>query len=106
MLARLSHPNIARLIDAGRTADGLPYFVMEHVAGRPIDQACAGLPEAARLGLFLQLADAVAHAHRHLLVHRDLKPGNVLVTGDGQVKLLDFGIAKALQADDDAGAAG
>ena len=102
LLARLSHPNIARLIDAGRTGDGLPYFVMEHVSGRPIDQACAGLPEAARLGLFLQLADAVAHAHSHLLVHRDLKPGNVLVTGDGQVKLLDFGIAKALQAEEDA----
>lgn len=104
LLARLSHPNIARLIDAGRTADGLPYFVMEHVAGRPIDAACAGLPVAARLALFLQLADAVAHAHSHLLVHSDLKPGNALVTDAGQVKLLDFGIAKALQAEDDAAA--
>ncbi|MCP5270464.1 MAG: serine/threonine protein kinase [Burkholderiaceae bacterium] len=98
-LARLSHPHIARLLDAGRTADGLPYFVMERVHGRPIDQACDGLTLEARLALFLQLADAVAHAHRHLLVHRDLKPANVLVDADGQVKLLDFGIAKALQED-------
>jgi serine/threonine protein kinase len=95
-LARLNHPHIAHLLDAGRTADGLPYIVMEAVAGRPIDLACAGLPVAQRLALFLQLADAVAHAHRALLVHRDLKPSNVLVTGEGQVKLLDFGIAKAL----------
>jgi hypothetical protein len=99
-LARLAHPHIARLIDAGRTADGRPYFVMEEVAGRPIDEACAGRPLHERLALFLQLADAVAHAHRNLLVHRDLKPGNVLVTADGQVKLLDFGIAKALEAGD------
>ena len=95
-LARLQHPHIAHLIDAGRTADGLPYFVMEHVQGRPIDQACEGQTLDLRLGLFLQLADAVAHAHRNLLVHRDLKPSNVLVTAAGQVKLLDFGIAKAL----------
>jgi tetratricopeptide (TPR) repeat protein len=95
-LARLSHPHIARLLDAGASDDGLPYFVLEHVAGRPIDEAVRGLPLEARLRLFLQLADAVAHAHRNLLVHRDLKPGNVLVDGDGHVKLLDFGIAKAL----------
>jgi serine/threonine protein kinase len=97
-LARLSHPHIAHLIDAGRTSDGLPYFVMERVRGQPIDAACTGRPLEARLALFLQLADAVAHAHRLLLVHRDLKPSNVLVTEDGQVKLLDFGIAKALDA--------
>lgn len=96
VLARLDHPCIARLMDAGLSPQGLPYFVMERVLGRPIDAACAGQPLEARLRLFLQLTDAVAHAHRHLLVHRDLKPGNVLVTADSQVKLLDFGIAKAL----------
>ncbi len=95
-LARLSHPHIARLLDAGASDEGLPYFVLEYVDGRPIDEAVRGLPLEARLRLFLQLADAVAHAHRNLLVHRDLKPGNVLVDANGQVKLLDFGIAKAL----------
>ncbi len=95
-LARLDHAHIARLMDAGRTPGGQPYFVMQLVRGVPIDQACAGQPLAQRLALFLQLAEAVAHAHRNLLVHRDLKPGNVLVTANGQVKLLDFGIAKAL----------
>ncbi|EHR68968.1 serine/threonine protein kinase [Burkholderiales bacterium JOSHI_001] len=95
-LARLQHPNIAHLLDAGRSADGLPFFVMELVRGQAIDRACEGRPLAERLKLFLQLTDAVAHAHRHLLVHRDLKPSNVLVTDDGQVKLLDFGIAKAI----------
>ncbi len=95
-LARLSHPHIARLLDAGASEDGLPYFVMEHVDGRPIHEAALGLPLDLRLKLFLQLSDAVAHAHRNLLVHRDLKPSNVLVDGEGQVKLLDFGIAKAL----------
>ena len=95
-LARLSHPHIARLLDAGITDDGLPYFVMERVQGRPIDVASAELQLDHRLVLFLQLADAVAHAHRNLLVHRDLKPSNVLVDDDGRVRLLDFGIAKAL----------
>ncbi|MFO1340845.1 MAG: serine/threonine-protein kinase [Burkholderiaceae bacterium] len=101
-LARLAHPHIARLLDAGRTPDGLPYFVMERVEGVPIDRACAGRTVEERLALFLQLADAVAFAHRQLLVHRDLKPSNVLVTADGQVKLLDFGIAKALDPTDSA----
>ena len=95
-LARLSHPHIARLLDAGASDDGLPYFVMEHVNGQHIDVAVQGRSLEDRLQLFLQLADAVAHAHRNLLVHRDLKPGNVLVDTEGQVKLLDFGIAKAL----------
>jgi len=101
-LARLSHPHIARLLDAGASDDGLPYFVLEYVDGVPIDEAMPGLPLAGRLRLFLQLADAVAHAHRRLLVHRDLKPGNVLVDGEGLVKLLDFGIAKAIDPLDDA----
>jgi|GEM_PF-420971 len=95
-LARLSHPHIARLLDAGASEQGLPYFVLEYVDGQPIDAVVRGLTLPARLQLFLQLADAVAHAHRCLLVHRDLKPGNVLVDNEGQVKLLDFGIAKAL----------
>jgi len=96
LLARLNHPHIAHLMDAGMTPEGQPYFVMEYVDGLPIDQAASGLPVAARLGLVLQLCDAVAFAHRQLLVHRDLKPGNVLVDARGGVKLLDFGIAKAL----------
>ncbi len=95
-LARLNHPHIATLLDAGLSNDGLPYFVMEFVDGTPIDQAVRGLSLQQRLGLFLQLTDAVAYAHRNLLVHGDLKPGNVLVTTQSQVKLLDFGIARAL----------
>ncbi len=95
-LARLAHPHIATLLDAGASEEGLPYFVMAYVDGRPIDEAARGLALETRLKLFLQLADAVAYAHRQLLVHRDLKPGNVLVDAEGHVKLLDFGIAKAL----------
>ncbi len=105
-LARLSHPHIATLLDAGVSADGLPYFVMELVTGVPIDEAVRGLSIEQRLVLFLQLTDAVAHAHRNLLVHRDLKPGNVLVTPEGEVKLLDFGIAKALDPIDPVDASG
>src|SRR6185369_9439681 len=94
ILAALEHPNIARLIDGGTTADGLPYLVMEYVDGTPIDEFGRDLPLNEKLGLFLQLCDAVQHAHRSLVIHRDLKPGNVLVTPNHTLKLLDFGIAK------------
>ncbi len=99
ILASLEHSNIARLIDGGTTDDGLPYFVMEHIEGQPIDVHAAerGLAVRERLELFLQVCDAVSYAHRHLIVHRDIKPQNILVTGDGVPKLLDFGIAKVLQ---------
>lgn len=107
LLARLAHPHIARLLDIGEAQlGGLParYLVLELVDGERIDAWCdaRGLGEAARLRLFLQVCDAVAHAHTRLVVHRDLKPGNILVTPDGDVKLLDFGVAKLL-ADDDTG---
>ena len=101
ILARLSHPHIARLLDGGRADDGRPYFVMEHVEGLPITawaQARA-LSVDARLELLLAVCDAVDHAHRNLIVHRDLKPSNILVDADGTVKLLDFGIAKLIDAD-------
>ena len=94
ILAALDHPNIARLVDGGTTPDGLPYLVMEYVDGTPIDQYARQLSTAEKLRLFLQLCDAVQHAHRSLVIHRDIKPGNVLVTADGAPKLLDFGIAK------------
>jgi len=98
ILARLTHPNIARLIDAGVSPNGQPYLVLELVEGKPIDQYCddAKLDVDARLRLLLDVLDAVAHAHANLIVHRDLKPSNVLVTSAGQAKLLDFGIAKLL----------
>ena len=102
LLARLNHPHIARLLDAGQLSDGQPFFVMEAVQGRPLDVAAAGESLAQRLRLFLQLADAVEYAHRQGLVHRDLKPSNVFVTAEGQVKLLDFGIAHALDRAPDA----
>jgi eukaryotic-like serine/threonine-protein kinase len=100
ILARLEHPGIARLYDGGVSPDGRPYMVMEFVEGRSITDYCAHtaatLPQ--RLQLFIQVCDAVAYAHRHLVVHRDLKPSNILVTAEGQVKLLDFGIAKPIDA--------
>lgn len=102
LLARLTHPHVAHLVDAGVTTDGQPYLVIEHVEGDHIDRYCASheLSIDARLRLFLDVLDAVAHAHAHLIVHRDLKPSNVLVRTDGAVKLLDFGIAKLLEPDD------
>lgn len=96
ILAGLEHPNIARLLDAGRTELGFRYLLMEFIEGRPLTEYAASLGEAARLKLFLDVCDAVRYAHRNLVVHRDLKPDNILVTPDGQVKLLDFGIAKIL----------
>jgi non-specific serine/threonine protein kinase/serine/threonine-protein kinase len=100
ILARLEHPGIARLYDGGVTEDGRPYMTMEFVEGRPITEYCkiSNATLEQRLGLFLQVCDAVAYAHRNLVVHRDLKPSNILVTPNGTVKLLDFGIAKLLDA--------
>jgi non-specific serine/threonine protein kinase/serine/threonine-protein kinase len=97
-LANLEHPNIARLLDAGSTDEGRPYLVMEHVDGVRIDRYCdeRGLGIDERLAIFLDVCEAVQHAHRNLVVHRDLKPDNILVSAEGEVKLLDFGIAKLL----------
>jgi serine/threonine protein kinase len=96
VLAALDHPNIARLLDGGTTEDGIPYLVMELIEGTPIDEYCQthqlAIPE--RLRLFQQVASAVQYAHQHLVIHRDIKPGNILVTTEGVPKLLDFGIAK------------
>jgi serine/threonine protein kinase/tetratricopeptide (TPR) repeat protein len=98
ILANLYHPNIARLLDGGTTEDGLPYFVMEYVAGEELLSYCAAraLPISERLALFRKVCAAVAYAHGRLVVHRDLKPSNILVTDDGEPKLLDFGISKLL----------
>jgi tetratricopeptide (TPR) repeat protein len=98
VLARLTHPNIGRLLDAG-VAGGQPFLVLEYVDGEPIDHCCdaRGLDINARLHIFLDVLAAVEHAHNNLILHRDLKPSNILVGQDGQVKLLDFGIAKLLQ---------
>jgi len=95
MLARLTHPHIVRLADAGTTTSGQPYLVLEHVEGRQIDHYCdeRGLGVDARLRLFVDVLSAVAHVHAHHIVHADLKPSNLLVTNDGEVKLLDFGAA-------------
>ena len=101
ILARLTHPHIARLYDAGVSADGVPYLVMERIDGVPITRWCEehALGLRARLELFRKVLDAVAFAHRNLTVHRDLKPANILVGPEGAPKLLDFGIAKLLDAD-------
>ena len=101
VLAGLDHPNIARLIDAGSASDGSPYLVMEYVEGVPIDQYCEKRKSSIteRLQLFRSVCAAVQYAHAHLVVHRDIKAGNILVTKDGTPKLLDFGIAKLIQSD-------
>ena len=100
ILANLEHPNIARLLDGGTTENGVPYVVMELIEGQPIDEYCDAhrLSLEGRLRLFRTVCLAVQYAHQHLVVHRDLKPGNILVTRDGTPKLLDFGIAKILDA--------
>ena len=92
-LAKLEHPNIARLIDGGVTEDGLPWLAMEYIDGQPIDDACAALPLRDRIMLFIKAADAVQYAHSRMVAHADLKPSNIMVGPGGRVKLLDFGIA-------------
>lgn len=101
ILANLEHPNIARLLDGGTTEDGLPYFVMEYVKGKPITKYSDQheLNTAERLKLFRQVCSAVQYSHQNLVVHRDIKPSNIIVTEDGTPKLLDFGIAKLIQTD-------
>ncbi|TVQ14667.1 MAG: serine/threonine protein kinase [Balneolaceae bacterium] len=98
ILAKLSHPNIAGMIDAGITEDGRPYLILEYIDGIPVTKWCKvnKLPLEDRLNLFEQICEAVQYAHQRLIVHRDLKPSNILVGRDGMVKLLDFGIAKLL----------
>ena len=98
ILAGLEHPNIARLLDGGATEDGLPYYVMEYIAGRPIDQFCDSrkLSTVERLSLFVPVCAAIHYAHQKMVVHRDIKPWNILITKEGVPKLLDFGIAKIL----------
>ncbi|MFW2349638.1 protein kinase domain-containing protein [Qipengyuania sp.] len=102
ILASLNHPGIAQLVDGGSTEDGDPWLVMELVEGQRIDTYCKehGLGLAARLELVRQTCEAVDYAHRNLVIHRDLKPSNILVTPAGQVKILDFGIAKLLEPED------
>lgn len=105
ILSSLAHPHIAPLLDGGTTEDGTPWLATEYVEGEPITDWCRArqLSVEDRLDLFLQVADAVHHAHQKLVVHRDLKPNNILVDGEGRVRLLDFGIAKLLDPDSAAG---
>jgi tetratricopeptide (TPR) repeat protein/predicted Ser/Thr protein kinase len=102
ILASLAHPNIARMLDAGHLASGQPFLAMEYVDGKPIDVFAADLSVRQKVALFLKVCTAVGYLHRNLVVHRDLKPSNILVTCDGEPKLLDFGIAKILDAATDA----
>ena len=101
IMANLEHPNIARLLDGGTNAEGLPYFVMEFIEGRPIDRYCDehALSTAERLQLFRKVCEAVQFAHDKLIIHRDVKPANILITAEGTPKLLDFGIAKIYDPD-------
>ncbi|MBU1378689.1 MAG: protein kinase [Alphaproteobacteria bacterium] len=103
MLARLEHPNIARILDGGLADSGLPYLTMEYVEGRPIDAAAAGLSAADTAAIFVQAAEAVQFAHSRLVVHADLKPSNILVDGAGRARLLDFGVARLVDDEDSAG---
>jgi len=102
-LARLEHPNVARLVDGGIRDDGLPWFAMEYVEGERIDSWCdrRHLPVRARLRLMLEVCRAVEAAHQRLVIHRDLKPSNILATADGAIRLLDFGVARLLATDDE-----
>jgi len=100
ILATLSHPNIARLLDAGHRDDGQPYLVMEYVEGKTIDVYAAGIGIRQKIALFIKVCAAVSYLHRNLVVHRDLKPSNILVTEEREPKLLDFGIAKILDLGD------
>jgi serine/threonine protein kinase/TolB-like protein len=104
ILARLDHPNIARLLDAGTTDDGLPYFIMDYIVGAPVTgfTVAQRLSTRQQLELFLKICAAVEFAHRNLVVHRDIKPSNILANAEGEPKLLDFGIAKLLAKDEDA----
>lgn len=106
ILARLEHPGIARLYDTGTTPTGLPYFAMEFIAGKTLDEWVAANQPTLRqnVELFAKICDAIAYAHRNLIVHGDLKPGNILVTAEGEPRLLDFGIAKVLSDGDPEGA--
>src|SRR5207249_3528562 len=103
ILARLDHPNIARLLDAGTTDDGLPYFIMDYIVGAPVTRFAVTqrLSTRQRLEFFLKICAAVEFAHRNLVVHRDIKPSNILANAEGEPKLLDFGIAKLLAKDED-----
>jgi serine/threonine-protein kinase len=102
ILARLQHPNIAGLLDGGLTAEGQPYLVMEYIEGLPVTDHCAGnnLSLRDRLKLFLKICRGLGYAHRNLIIHRDIKPSNILVTPDNEPKLLDFGLAKLEDADE------
>jgi eukaryotic-like serine/threonine-protein kinase len=104
ILARLDHPNIARLLDAGTTEDGLPYFIMDYIVGAPVNRFAVAqeLSTRQRLELFLKICAAVEFAHRNLIIHRDIKPSNILANAEREPKLLDFGIAKLLAKDEDA----